>query len=71
MPAALSVAAEAAAELADEAAERTGDVADEDEESVSVASASVAVADELPLVCEEPDEVEELARDEADDELEP
>ena len=52
MPAALSVA-EAAAELADEAPDER--VAVDDEESVSVAS--VAVADELPVVDEEPEEV--------------
>lgn len=54
MPAALSVA-DAAAELADEAPDER--VAVVDEESVSVAS--VAVADELPVVEEEPEEVVE------------
>lgn len=54
LPAALSVA-DAAAELADEAPDER--VAVVDEESVSVAS--VAVADELPVVEEEPEEVVE------------
>ena len=54
MPAALSVA-DAAAELAEEAPDERVEV--DDEESVSVAS--VAVADELPVVEEEPEEVVE------------
>lgn len=54
LPAALSVA-DAAAELADEAPDER--VAVVDEESVSVAS--VAVADELPVVEEKPEEVVE------------
>lgn len=53
MPAALSVA-DAAAELAEEAPDERVDVVDE--ESVSVAS--VAVAEELPVVEEEPEEEE-------------
>ena len=64
LPAALSVA-DAAAELADEAPDER--VAVVDEESVSVAS--VAVAEELPVVEEEPEEVVATVALE-DDELE-
>ena len=53
MPAALSVA-DAAAELAEEAPDER--VAVDEEESVS--EASVAVAEELPVVEEEPEEEE-------------
>lgn len=52
----LSVA-EAAAELADEAAEERDAVEEEDDDSVSLAEESVAVAVELPLVDEAPEEV--------------
>lgn len=64
LPAALSVA-DAAAELAEEAPDER--VAVDEEESVSVAS--VAVAEELPVVDEEPEEVVETVALE-DDELE-
>lgn len=67
----LSVAAEAAASVAEEAAERVVAEA-EDSESLSVASASVADAVEEPEVCEElplPEEVDEPEREELELEL--